>query len=114
LQDGKLLPHLELSHHPVKKDKIYDDYIGEKAFQSKGDKIWNERIAEVIEILKTVFNYDHLYISGGNAKKINFKLDNNITVVNNRAGIKGGANLWKDDQPARVMQIEGGSNNSLY
>jgi polyphosphate glucokinase len=114
LQDGKLLPHLELSHHPVKKDKIYDDYIGEKAYQSKGDKIWNERIAEVIEILKTVFNYDHLYISGGNAKKINFKLDNNITVVNNRAGIKGGANLWKDDQPARPMQVEAGGNKSLY
>jgi polyphosphate glucokinase len=96
LQDGKLLPHLELSHHPVKNDKIYDEYIGEKAYQSNGEKIWNERIAEVLEILKTVFNYDHLYISGGNAKKINFKLDDNITVVNNREGIKGGANLWKD------------------
>ncbi|MEP6616044.1 MAG: ROK family protein [Ginsengibacter sp.] len=118
LQNGKLLPHLELSHHPVKKDKIYDEYIGEKAYQSKGEKIWNERIAEVLEILKTVFNYDHLYISGGNAKRINFKLDDNITVVNNRAGIKGGANLWRDEpenarqQPSAHSNSSGG--NSLY
>ena len=49
----------------------------------------------VIEILKTVFNYDHLYISGGNAKKINFKTDDNITLVSNMDGIKGGANLWQ-------------------
>jgi polyphosphate glucokinase len=49
----------------------------------------------VIEILKTVFNYDHLYMSGGNAKKINFKTDDNITLVSNMDGIKGGANLWQ-------------------
>lgn len=115
LQDGKLLPHLELSHHPVKKDKIYDEYIGEKAYQSKGEKVWNERVAEVLEILKTVFNYDQLYISGGNAKRITFELDDNITIVNNRAGIKGGANLWKEDIKASskpAQPVDG--NNSLY
>jgi len=51
----------------------------------------------VIAILKTVFNYDRLYISGGNAKNITFQLDDNITIVNNREGIKGGARLWRND-----------------
>ncbi len=36
LLNGRLLPHLELAHHPIKTDKVYDDYIGEKAFQKKG------------------------------------------------------------------------------
>ena len=49
----------------------------------------------VIEILKVVFNYDRLYISGGSARKINFKLDDNIIIVGNRDGIKGGAKLWE-------------------
>lgn len=49
---------------------------------------------KVIGILKTVFNYDHLYIGGGNAKLINFKLDSNISIVNNKDGIKGGPKLW--------------------
>jgi len=97
LLDGELLPHFEISHHPVKTDRDYDQYIGEKAYQTKGKEHWNERIKKVIAILKTVFNYDRLYISGGNAKNITFQLDDNITIVSNREGIKGGARLWKND-----------------
>src|SRR5678815_5564428 len=65
LYDGKLLPHLELAHHPVKTDKDYDEYIGEKALLKEGKEHWNYRIQKVLDILKTVFNYDRLYISGG-------------------------------------------------
>jgi len=95
LQDGNLLPHLELAHHPVSKERTYDQYIGELALEKDGIEKWNKRVAKVIVILKTVFNYDHLYIGGGNASKITFKLDDNITIVNNKDGIKGGARLWK-------------------
>lgn len=97
LEDGKLLPHLEIGQHPIKKNTTYDNYIGQKAFESKGRAHWNERLKKVINILKTVFNYDRLYISGGNAKNIDFKLDENIIIANNRDGIKGGAMLWKED-----------------
>ena len=95
LMDGELLPHLEIAHHPIKKGVDYDQYIGEKTMLEIGDKKWNKRVMKVIEILKTVFNYDHLYIGGGNAKKINFDLDSNITIVSNKDGIKGGARLWR-------------------
>ena len=96
LLDGKLLPHLEIAHHPVKTDKDYDEYIGEKAYQRRGKEHWNYRMKKVFAILKTVFNYDRLYISGGNAKNLNFQLDDNMIIVNNREGIKGGARLWAD------------------
>ena len=86
---------MELAHHPVSKDREYDEYIGEKALDNKGVEHWNKRVEKVFQILKTVFNYDHLYIGGGNAKKINFKLDDNMTMITNRDGIKGGAKLWK-------------------
>lgn len=92
--DGDLLPHLELSHLPITKSKDYDDYIGNKAFEKAGKKVWNERLQRIIEIYKTVFNYDTLYIGGGNAKEINFEPDHNIVIVSNRDGIKGGAKLW--------------------
>ncbi|PVD53329.1 chromosome partitioning protein ParA [Terrimonas sp.] len=96
LYEGTLLPHLEFAHHPVwKNDWDYDKYIGEKAFKKEGVEKWNKRIQRVIGILKTVFNYDHLYIGGGNAKQINFKLDKNITIVTNKEGIKGGPRLWQ-------------------
>ena len=97
LMNGVLLPHLEIAHHPVSKERDYDEYIGKKALDEVGQERWNKRIKKVIEILKTVFNYDHLYISGGNAKKINFKTDYNITLVSNVDGIKGGAKLWQEN-----------------
>ena len=92
--DGKLLPHLELAHLPVRKNKDYDDFIGDKALEKDGVEKWNIKLKEVLKTFKTVINYDKLYLSGGNSRKINFKLDNNITVVGNRDGIKGGAFLW--------------------
>ncbi len=93
--NGKLLPHLEVSQHPVTKKKNYDQYIGEAALQEKGEKKWNERMEKVLKIIKTVFNYDTLYISGGNAELLNFKLDENIHIKTNKDGFLGAVNLWK-------------------
>lgn len=94
LYNGVLLPHLELAHHPVTKVKDYDAYIGDKEMARIGKQRWNKRMMRVIDILKTVFNYDHLYIGGGNSDELTFKLDDNISIVNNKDGIKGGARLW--------------------
>ena len=94
LRDGILLPHLELAHHPLTKKQTYDDYIGEKALKKIGVALWNERLKKIIGILKIVFNYDTLYIGGGNAAQINFEPDENIRIVNNVDGIHGGAKLW--------------------
>jgi polyphosphate glucokinase len=95
LYNGVLLPHMELAHHPIFKGGDYDVYIGEQAFIKEGKVKWNKRMSRVLTVLKTVFNYDHLYIGGGNAKKLNFPLEKNISIVSNKEGIKGGARLWK-------------------
>jgi polyphosphate glucokinase len=94
LLDGKLLPHLEIGQHPVMKSKNYDQFVGDKALLVHGEGVWNERMQHVIGLLKTTFNYDALYIGGGNAKKLTFRLDDNITLVSNKDGIRGGARLW--------------------
>jgi len=101
--DGELLPHLELSHLPITKNKDYDDYIGDRAFEKEGKKEWNDRLQRIIQIYKTVFNYDTLYLGGGNAKQIDFELDHNIKVVSNRDGIKGGAKLWAAKEKYHVF-----------
>jgi polyphosphate glucokinase len=94
INDGVLLPHLELAHHPVTKNQTYDEYIGQKALDKIGKKRWNKRMKNVIGILITVFHYDFLSISGGNADKLTFKLDSNISIDSNKDGIKGGTKLW--------------------
>ena len=95
LNDGMLVPHLEIAHHPITKNKDYDEYVGEYEFKRIGKKKWNKRMKRIIKVLKVVFNYDRLYISGGSAREINFKLDHNIIISGNRDGIKGGAKLWQ-------------------
>ena len=94
-RDGALMPHLELAQHPVHKKKTYNDYIGDKARKKAGKKHWNRRVAKVIDILTTLLNYDHLYIGGGNAKKLAFDLPRNVTLVSNAAGLEGGGPLWR-------------------
>ena len=96
LYDGKLLPHIELAHHPLNGKKDYDVYIGEAALLRIGKKQWKKRIHRVLGILVTVFNYDHLYISGGNASLLNFRLAHNVSIVSNKDGIRGGARLWDE------------------
>lgn len=93
--DGYLLPHLELSHHPISKGRDYDEYIGNKALQKVGKEKWNKRVGKVLAAVKVVFNYDRLYLGGGNVKALDITLDDNIHVFNNQDGIKGGAKLWE-------------------
>ena len=97
LKNGVLLPHLELAHHPIAKKQTYDEYIGDKALEKIGLKKWNKRMKMIIGVLQTVFNYDSLYIGGGNASKLDFTLAENIKIVTNREGIHGGARLWETD-----------------
>jgi polyphosphate glucokinase len=94
LLNGQLLPHLELSHHPITGKKDYDQYIGEVVLKKIGPEKWNERMKVVLAVLKTVINYDTLYIGGGNAMSLTIPLDENMKIVSNKDGIKGGARLW--------------------
>lgn len=92
--DGRLGPHLELSHHPFRKGETYDQQLGNAALKKIGKKKWNRRVGRAIEALRSLTNFDRLYIGGGNAKRINFDLGPDVRTVPNEYGIKGGARLW--------------------
>ncbi|MGF7163048.1 polyphosphate glucokinase [Rhodoligotrophos appendicifer] len=95
--DGRLTPHLELAHHPIRGDKTYNDYLGNAAKQKIGPKKWNKRVLRMIEIVDSLINYDTLYIGGGNATHIKDELPKNVRIASNDAGITGGIRLWDDD-----------------
>jgi predicted TIM-barrel fold metal-dependent hydrolase/predicted NBD/HSP70 family sugar kinase len=94
--DGNAIPHLELAHHPLRGNKTYDEYIGDAALEAKGRKKWNKRVARAIAVLRAVVNFDHLYIGGGNAKKLDFELPKDVTIVPNSDGLSGGIHLWDE------------------
>ena len=94
--DGHLVPGLELAHHPWRKDKTYEDYLGIRGLQKHGRKRWNKLVEKAIRQLEALFNFDHLYIGGGNAMRIDFALPKHVTRVPNEDGLLGGVALWSD------------------
>ena len=42
--DGKLVPNLELGHHPFRADLTYEKVLGETALLAHGRKKWNKRL----------------------------------------------------------------------
>jgi polyphosphate glucokinase len=94
--DGRLAPHLELAHHPFRKGETYDEQLGNAARQRIGNRKWNKRVKKAIHNLRTLTNFDHLYIGGGNARKVIIEAGDDITMVSNAAGIEGGSALWRE------------------
>ncbi len=93
--------HLELGHHPFRNGKSYEDELGNRAFVKKGKKKWNKHLREAIDEMAKTFNYDRLYLGGGNAATINFKLPPNVKVVSNTEGLLGGIKLWQNEAVAK-------------
>ena len=93
--NGHLVPNLEIAHHPFIKDKTYEQQLGRKAMKKSGKKAWNRHLAQAIKNLEHLFNYDTLYIGGGETKRIQITLPDNVQIVSNQAGILGGIALWQ-------------------
>jgi polyphosphate glucokinase len=93
--DGHLCSGLELGHHPWLKGKSYEDYLGRRGLKKFGKKRWNRYLEKAIEQTAKTFNWDRLYLGGGNAKEINFALPTYVSTVSNEDGLFGGVALWR-------------------
>jgi polyphosphate glucokinase len=93
--DGRLCPGLEFGHHPWRK-KTYEDYLGRRGLNRMGKLRWNRTLGMAIDQTAKTFNWDFLYLGGGNAKKITIPLPKNVSIVSNEAGLLGGVALWRD------------------
>ena len=94
---GHLCPGLELGHHIWrKKGMTYEDYLGRRGLDKFGKKVWNKLLLEAIQYTDALFNWDHLYLGGGNTKKILFTPAKNVSIISNETGLLGGVVLWRD------------------
>ena len=93
--DGRLVPNVQLAHHAGWNEKTYEEELGKKALKKAGRKKWNRRLEKAIASLSALFNYDRLYIGGGNAGRIAFELPPRVRIVSNVEGLLGGVVLWR-------------------
>jgi polyphosphate glucokinase len=101
--DGQLVPNLQLGQHPFRKGKSYEEHLGHAAMERAGKKKWNRRLRQAIGTLSATFNYNRLYIGGGNARHIGFKLPSNVVAVSNEEGLLGGIALWRKPAPPKPI-----------
>jgi len=93
--EGLLCPGLELGHHPWRK-KTYEDYLGKRGLRLFGVKRWNKLVKRAVAQTAETFNWDTLYIGGGNATKLTLKPNRDIKIISNEEGLLGAMALWRD------------------
>jgi len=94
---GHLVPNLELGHHPFERDQTYEERVGRRALRRIGKRRWRRRILRVVAELERTWNFDALYIGGGNARYLSDALPRRVRVFGSIQGLAGGARLWRDD-----------------
>jgi polyphosphate glucokinase len=96
--DGKLVPHLELGHAPLRHGDTVEDQLGNLARKEAGNDSWRGRVLKAIVAYDRYLFFDHIFIGGGNAKHLDpAELPENATIVPNTAGITGGVRIWTLD-----------------
>ena len=94
--EGRLLPHLEFAHHPFLKGDTYNEQLGDAARKDVGNARWNKRVRKAVATLRALSFFDHCFIGGGNARKLHGDLGDDVSVIDNTAGILGGIRLWDE------------------
>ena len=96
--DGGLLPHMELSHGRFGDGLSIEVACGDHHREEIGNKAWRKLVAGALDAFEEMVLPDHLFVGGGNAKRLDPKtLGPNRTVVPNISGLLGGIRLW--DRP---------------
>lgn len=98
-EDGRLSMHLELAHHPFRKGHTYEEQLGNAALEKVGKKKWNKRVRKAIKTLRALSHFDTLYIGGGNTESLKSNLPEDVKIVSNELGMKGGIWLWVERSP---------------
>ncbi len=96
-RDRSFVIQLELGRHMSAAGVCYDDAVGHKAFLADGPAVWNDRVLTAVQAFKSLVEYDHLYIGGGNARHIENIDPERVTIIPNTSGITGGARMWQAD-----------------
>ena len=96
--DGRLVPNLELGHHPFEEGCTYEERISDAERKRIGKKEWRTRVHGALALLLFVFNPENIHVGGGNAKKLKpDALPKRVRLFANVAGMTGGVRMWSVD-----------------
>jgi polyphosphate glucokinase len=100
--DGIVQP-MELGHLPYKK-KTYEDYVGARALDEFGKKVWRKHVEDVVECLVAALEPHDIVLGGGNAKKLK-ELPPLCRLGDNANAFKGGFRMWEGPLSGRNTHL---------
>ncbi len=90
---GQLAP-MELAHLPYRKDRTYEDYVGERGLKRLGRRDWRKHVAAVVALFRAALEPHDIVLGGGNVHKIH-KLPLGVRRGDNNNAFRGGFRLWQ-------------------
>lgn len=91
---GVLVPNLEIGHHPLRDGQTYEDLVRDSELKRIGPVEWTARVLDAVAQLEPIFNYDMLYLGGGNARHLQAELSKNIRIFSLAEAMRGALKLW--------------------
>jgi polyphosphate glucokinase len=85
---------MEIGHLPYRRERSFEDYVGEQGRVQLGNKKWRKVVAEVVEQLSRVLEADYVILGGGNAKRLK-SLPPTCRLGDNRNAFIGGLRMWQ-------------------
>lgn len=96
--DGIVQP-LEMGHLPYKRNRTYEDYVGEQGLERLGKTRWRKAVAKVVGELSAALQPDYVVLGGGNTRLLQ-ELPANCRLGDNTNAFIGGFRMWTDRGPA--------------
>lgn len=89
--DGVLSAHYQTLPDADERSSPYGDDVRKRI----GRVRWETRVQALFTQLRTITNYDRLYVGGGNANLLRRRLPPRVVHIDNVAGVLGGHWLWE-------------------
>ena len=97
VHDDVLIP-LELAHLPYRKERTYEDYVGEAGRHRLGNEKWGKHVASVVELFLAAITSEYCVLGGGNVRHLD-TLPANTRRGSNLNAFRGGYRMWQKGAP---------------
>lgn len=94
ISENLILP-MELAHLPYRKNRTYEDYVGEAGLQRLGKARWCKHVARVVALLQRALLPEKVILGGGNVRHFD-ALPPGCLRGNNDDAFLGGFRLWEN------------------
>ena len=91
---GTVVP-LEIAHLPYRKDRTYEEYVGEAGLKQLGEKKWKKHVIDIVQLFLDALNAEYAVLGGGNVRHFEDDLPPNTRRGSNMNAFRGGYRLWQ-------------------